>query len=126
MRSTTMTFCLLLGLAGPVQAGADRSQPVNVDEVWESVAEAPDVAEAKRAQIARVLQHPVTRDVANGYHLDLDAAMKAVPVLDGTELQSLSQRATVAEAALAGGDKVVVSTTLIIIALLVIILILVA
>ena len=126
MRSIAMTFCLLLGLAVPVQAGSERPQDVNVDEVWKSVAEAPDVADAKRAQIVRVLEHPVTREVASGYHLNLDAALNAVPVLDGAELQSLSQRAAVAEAALAGGDKVVVSTTLIIIALLVIILILVA
>lgn len=126
MRPLGLIVCLLLGIAMPVLAQANDSKGVDVDDVWQTIANEPRNDDAMRAQILRVLDHPLTKDVAKSYRLDLDAAVRAVPVLEGAELQDLQQRAAVVETALAGGDSIVISTTVIIIALLVLVIILVA
>ena len=127
MRPISVIVCLLVALAGPIRAHAATPQDNrNIDEVWQTLRQSPDVGEAKRAQIMRVLDHPLTRDVAGEYSLDLDAAVRSVPVLGGDELDQLAERAAAIEPALAGGDRVVISTTVIIIVLLVVSLLLVA
>lgn len=127
MRPISVIVCLLVALAGPIKAHAAEPQDNKaVDEVWQTLRHAPDVREAERAQIMRVLDHPLTRDVAGKYSLDLDAAARTVPLLDGEELAQLAQRAAAIEPALAGGDTLTISTTVIIIVLLVVVILLVA
>jgi len=127
MRPISVIVCLLVALAGPIRANAAAPQGnKTVDEVWQTLRQAPDVEEAERAQIMRVLDHPLTRDVAGKYSLDLDAAARNVPLLDGDELDQLAQRAAAIEPALAGGDSITISTTVIIIVLLVVVILLVA
>jgi hypothetical protein len=127
MRSITMLACLCVALAGPVRAQTAASHDgVDVDQVWRTASGATRTEDVQRAQILRVLNHPLTQEVARQYGLDLDAAKCAVPALSGSELQQLSQRAALAESALSGGDTLVISTTVVIIVLLIIILILVA
>ena len=118
--------CLLIALALPASAQSGGSQTVNVNEVWTTVVEQPDPGSEKRATIERVLEHPVTREVARAHHLDLDAALRTLPVLDGSDLEAIYERAAAVEQGLAGGDRVVISTTVIIIVLLIVILLLVA
>jgi hypothetical protein len=118
--------CLLIALAAPAYAQPAGSQTVNVDEVWTTAAAQPDPGEQKRATIQRVLDHPATRELASEHHLDLDAALRALPALDGADLDAIYDRAAAVEQGLAGGDRVVISTTVIIIVLLVVILLLVA
>lgn len=126
MRPVTMIACLCLSLASPVLAQSATHDDVNVDEVWQTVSRAHSTEDAERAQIMRVLNHPLAQEVARDYQLDLGAAKRMVPVLSGSQLQELAQRAAVADAALSGGDTVTISTTVIIIVLLIVILILVA
>jgi hypothetical protein len=128
MRRLTMIVCVCVAAAGPVRAQASATHDeVNVDQLWETARQHTSVADEQRAQIMRVLNHPLTAQVARDYGLDLGAARQTVPVLDAKELQQISARAAVAEQALAGGSNTItISTTVIIIALLVIILILVA
>jgi hypothetical protein len=128
MRPISVIVCLLVALAGPIGAHAAGPQQSNrnIDEVWQTLRQEPDVNDARRAQIVHVLEHPLARDVASKYSLDLDAAVKQVALLDGPELRQLSDRAAAIEPVLAGGDSVVISTTVIIIALLIIVIILVA
>jgi hypothetical protein len=126
MRPMVVIVCLLVALAGSRANAATPQDNRNIDEVWQTLRQAPEAGEAERAQIMRVLDHPLTRDVAGEYSLDLDAAVRSVQLLDGDELDQLAQRAAAIEPALAGGDRVVISTTVIIIVLLVVILLLVA
>lgn len=128
MRPVMMIACLCLTLAGPLRAqtAATRTSNDNVDQVWQTVSRSTTTEDAERAQIMRVLNHPLTQEVASDYQLNLSAAKKMVPVLNGSQLHQLSQRAAVAETALSGGDTVTISTTVIIIVLLIVIIILVA
>ena len=126
MRPVMMIACLCLTLAGPLRAQSNAPHDDNVDQVWQTVSRSTTAEDAERAQIMRVLNHPLTRQVATDYKLDLSGAKKMVPVLSGSQLQELSQRAAVAETALSGGDTVTISTTVIIIVLLIVIIILVA
>jgi len=119
--------CACVAVAGPVRARAAAAHDnVNVDQFWETAQQHAGVADQERAQIMRVLNDPHTQEIARNYSLDLGAAKRTVPTLDGKELQQISARAALAEQALAGGDTITISTTVIIIALLIIILILVA
>jgi hypothetical protein len=126
MRPVMMIACLCLTLAGPLRAQTTVTHDDNVDQVWQTVTRSTTQSDAERAQIMRVLNHPLTQQVASDYKLDLSAAKKMVPVLSGSQLQQLSQRAAAAETALSGGDTVTISTTVIIIVLLIVIIILVA
>ena len=127
MRRLTMIVFACAAVAGPVRAQAPATHDeVNIDQIWETAKQRSSVADEQRAQIMRVLNHPLTREIARNHHLDLSAARSTVPVLNGKDLQQISARAAVAEQALAGGDTVTISTTVIIIALLIVILILVA
>lgn len=127
MRLTiTVLSCLLVAfLAAPTVSRADAgTHVIGVDEVWQSVSDAPDTDAAQRAQILRVLQHPATRATAQAHGLDLAAAEDAVGVLGGEELQQLSARAAAAESSLSGGHTIT-TNTLIIILLILIVLILI-
>lgn len=125
MRPVMMIACLCLTLAGPLRAQT-ATHDDNVDQVWQTVTRSTTPEDQERAQIMRVLDSPLAQQVASDYKLDLSAARDLVPVLSGSQLQQLSQRAALAETALSGGDTVTISTTVIIIALLIIIIILVA
>jgi hypothetical protein len=84
-------------------------------------------ADADRADVLRVLEHPAVKEVAGRVGIDLRRATSAAATIDGEELRTIAAQARQAEQALAGGQsKVVISTTTIIIALLVVILIIVA
>lgn len=127
MRPTIAVLsCVLFVLqASPAWTQADQEKHViGVDEVWESVSDAPDTDGAQRAQILRVLQHPTTREAARGHGLDLAAAENAVRVLGPDDLQQLSARAAAVESSLSGGHTIT-TNTLIIILLIIIVLILI-
>ena len=126
MRPITLLFCLFVALAVPAGVDAGEAPVVDVDEIWQTTAERPHAEDAQRAQILRVLDHPLARDVARSHDMDLEAAARAVSTLDGADLEAIHQRAAAVESRLAGGDRVVISTTVIIIVLLIVILLLVA
>ena len=105
-------------------AEADAPHLIAAGDVWKSVAGEPDTERAERATIMRVLEHPLTREVARSHGLDLQAAEARVSLLQGAELERVSATAAAAESRLGPQGAIVISEYALIIILLVVIVLL--
>jgi hypothetical protein len=127
MRQSTSILAILLMVVTLTPRAHAQSSVASQVMLDAAVQQHVATAEADRAAVLRVLEHPDVKAVAGRVGVDLRTAADAVSTLDGQELQTLTAQANQVEEALAGGQsRVVISTTVIIIALLVLILLIVA
>ena len=121
-----MAAVIVFLMATPARADLPPAHATVADDVWTSVARAAGNERAERARIMRVLELPVTREVAASHGFDLAAAEARVGVLHGAELERASATAALAEREIgAPGALVITEYGLIIILLVLIILLLV-
>jgi hypothetical protein len=125
LRTRTMTAVFvaltLLGRSG----FAAETAPSVVDETDLQAAVAGRVSadDAARERIQSLLQREDVREMARGYGLDARRAEAAVATLDGADLQSVADQASVAEMALAGGEVVQISLVALLLIIIIVILI---
>ena len=128
MRTFVSGFVLLLCiLIVAPRAAAQSTHAASGAAIDAALQQHVAAADADRALVQRVLEHPEVRALAAQLGLDVRRAQAAVATLDGEQLMRVAAQARNADQALAGGQsRVTISTTLIIIALLVLILLIVA
>jgi hypothetical protein len=126
-KSLTSVLIVLFTLVAAVPRGNAQSHAAPQAALDAALQQHVQSADADRAALLRVLEHPEVKSVAEKAGIDLRRAATAVSTLDDAKVSELAAQAKQVENSLAGGQsRVVISTTVIIIALLVLILLIVA
>jgi hypothetical protein len=123
LTSVLIVIFTLVAAVPPVRAQSHAAPQAALDAALQQHVE---TADADRAAVLRVLDHPEVKSVAAKAGLDLRRAASAVSTLDGARVGELAAQARQVESALAGGQSFNISATMIIIILLVVILLIVA
>lgn len=124
--STVLFLTPILIWPGDEALAQDR-HVISDSELRAAVTERATAERADREAIRSLLDREEVRMVASRAGLDLRTARSGVALLDGAELQRLSEQARELNDRLAGGQSaIVISTTTLIIALLIVLIILAA